>query len=1056
MARSFTNDDARFLINKISALMEKRARLTEQYDSVKKQVRKDAVTLLKSNVYSKLISDQLTTGVSNASLQPNEKALIRSAFDCMQISQQMDQLEILKQKYDQEMKQLVSILQSGASPMKWFFSSRAAKENIEEAYFRLDKIDKSEYSQVIEETQKRIDEIHQLATEPICANLDQYSDKLLNVIHQLEPNSLRISELNPAGEKLTRLIEIEERYRAAQNIGSERKTFYRNNAIEAIKKAVAEQAVKDLETYDVETLLQVKTGIRVKALRDRGYDNIAKVHAAHLYSIAGIHGIGNESAKTIKKAAAEIASTVQRTSKLKLSTDDRSPQATGLIITLFIYEQTRQCADEYEKKINETQGVTNKSFENIRQLQNNIDWAFANKRKKELWAKEYDGLQQLLTGEYPNTVDEYLGKINRNITPTPDFAWDDFAKRSFLYFNLIEELAPGVLGNNDALYGLPEELAREIQDQSFFPQGLKVTLRRYQEWGVKYTLHQGRVLLGDEMGLGKTVQAIATMVSLRNTGAKHFMVICPASVLPNWCKEVETKSHLRAIKVHGYSRQYALKEWMENGGVAITTYETLNTIELEPGFMFDFLVVDEAHYIKNEGAIRSQNVRNLGNRTGRILYMTGTALENKVDEMISLIQALQPSIANKARQIAFMSTAPQFRQMIAPVYYRRKREDVLTELPAITEIKEWCDLLPEERGAYRQAVMARDRSAIRKVSWNMENLSKSSKARRLQELVQEAEEDGRKILVFSFYLETIQRVIELLGTRCTAPINGSVQVERRQQIIDEFESMPAGAVLPAQIQAGGTGLNIQAASVVIICEPQLKPSIENQAISRAYRMGQTRKVLVYRLLAVNTIDERIDEMLTEKQAIFNAFADISAAAASTQNEERQIDDKTFGKLIQEEIDRINRENQGSEIHQSNETNYVQSIYSEKTVNPEVEKTKSPGKQFSETRKQPIREPIPVTETTQPVSRDSTMYSQKRMTDVELVRMDSIDGLLKFVRRKGGKIVDNRPKNGCLWIRSEPMIDPVMKTIKIKVDDIEKQFGYASSTRAFDGKAGWYI
>lgn len=133
------------------------------------------------------------------------------------------------------------------------------------------------------------------------------------------------------------------------------------------------------------------------------------------------------------------------------------------------------------------------------------------------------------------------------------------------------------------------------------------------------------------------------------------------------------------------------------------------------------------------------------------------------------------------------------------------------------------------------------------------------------------------------------------------PINGSVSPQRRQEIIDEFDNAPAGTVLPAQIIAGGTGLNIQSASVVIICEPQLKPSVENQAISRAYRMGQTRNVLVYRLLCENTVDERITAMLDEKQAIFDAFADKSEAA----RESIELDEKTLGNIMKEEIERIN-------------------------------------------------------------------------------------------------------------------------------------------------------
>ena len=124
---------------------------------------------------------------------------------------------------------------------------------------------------------------------------------------------------------------------------------------------------------------------------------------------------------------------------------------------------------------------------------------------------------------------------------------------------------------------------------------------------------------------------------------------------------------------------------------------------------------------------------------------------------------------------------------------------------------------------------------------------------------------------------------------------------RRQEIIDDFDNAPAGKVLISQIIAGGTGLNIQSASVVIFCEPQLKPSIENQAIVRAYRMGQARNVLVYRLLCENTIDERITEMLAEKQAIFNVFADKSVAADNV-----EVDVKSLGNIIKEEIDRINR------------------------------------------------------------------------------------------------------------------------------------------------------
>ena len=175
----------------------------------------------------------------------------------------------------------------------------------------------------------------------------------------------------------------------------------------------------------------------------------------------------------------------------------------------------------------------------------------------------------------------------------------------------------------------------------------------------------------------------------------------------------------------------------------------------------------------------------------------------------------------------------------------------------------------------------------------------------MMELVEEAKAENRKVIVFSFFLNTIRDVCEIFDDRCMNPINGSLSPQRRQEIIDEFNRAPAGTALAAQIQSGGTGLNIQSASMVIICEPQLKPSIENQAISRAYRMGQTRNVLVYRLLCENTVDEKVAEILDQKQKIFAAFADKSVAAQKS----IEVDDKTFGDIIKEEIERISEEEQ---------------------------------------------------------------------------------------------------------------------------------------------------
>ena len=485
-----------------------------------------------------------------------------------------------------------------------------------------------------------------------------------------------------------------------------------------------------------------------------------------------------------------------------------------------------------------------------------------------------------------------------------DEAWSLFSADPISYYTSIEKIAPGVLGNDDTKYGLPEELAKDVNEQSVSLEGLNCTLRRYQEWGVKYALRQERVLLGDEMGLGKTVQAIAVMASLKNTGATHFLVVCPASLITNWCREIAKFCSIPVVRIHGSDREAAIEKWKDEGGAGVTTYETTGYFTFDEEYKFNLLIVDEAHYIKNKEAQRTRNTLNISKHADRMLFMTGTAMENNVDEMITLMSYLKPDISSSVKKLSFMSAAKQFRDKIAPVYYRRKREDVLKELPEKIETREWCTLGPEEEKIYEDFTRKKKFMDMRRVSWNIDDLTLSAKANRLREIAEEAEEDGRKILVFSFFLDTIEKVSSLFGDKCMPYINGALTPEKRQSIIDDFEKAPAGTILPAQIQSGGTGLNIQSASVVVICEPQLKPSIENQAISRAYRMGQSRNVLVYRLLADDTVDERLLERLEEKQKEFDAFADLSAAAA----ESYELDKKLIGDIIQEEIDRINAKN----------------------------------------------------------------------------------------------------------------------------------------------------
>ncbi|MBR3446258.1 MAG: DEAD/DEAH box helicase family protein [Oscillospiraceae bacterium] len=644
-----------------------------------------------------------------------------------------------------------------------------------------------------------------------------------------------------------------------------------------------------------------KRSFRVKTLRENGYQTIADIVPASVHALASVYGISEDAACSIKRIVNEMASQAGQGCKIRLSTDNQSKEASDLVSAICRFRQLKPLSASAAQTADANRSDISTALADLEPVNGTLKWLFASKEKKRKAMEAFCRLTELRIDNYGAEAAALTAEYQAIQNSTVSDAWKDFSADPVSYFNVLEEINPGLLGNDDALYGLPEELAREIQDECWFPDGLLCELRRYQQWGVKYILHQERVLLGDEMGLGKTVQAIAAMVSLKNTGASHFLVVCPASVITNWCREIRKMSRLTVIKIHGCSRTDAFQSWLKTGGVAVTTYETTAYCTLPDAFRFSMLVVDEAHYIKNPEAKRTKNVRALCTHAERLLFMTGTALENRAGEMVSLIRMLQPDIGSRIENMTYMASAPQFRKTIAPVYYRRKREDVLTELPDLIESREWCTMSPAEEAAYEQAVLSGNYTESRRVSWNVPDLNDSSKAARLLELVNDAEADGRKVIVFSFFLDTIRKITLLLGKRCLDPITGAVPPQRRQELIDSFDQAPPGTVLAAQIQSGGTGLNIQSASVVILCEPQLKPSVENQAISRAYRMGQTRNVLVYRLLCEDSVDERITALLEEKQAVFDAFADQSEAA----NDSQEIDEHTFGDIIREEIDRIN-------------------------------------------------------------------------------------------------------------------------------------------------------
>ncbi len=892
-----TTKEAKNLIKRYEQLSARRDGVFRYSDDVRANIKKLFDKLLGTWTFKRAITNDLAKGIgTNGAMDPTFAQLIPYVYKYRKLEPLTADLDALNAKYNGYLQKKLKEISPAASGLRWAFTSSARKDEISRTY---------------EEARSIIDGIYSMETERIVSEADLlkrppenavYGDYEANRFAYFKTIRSTIPDAGTRGGAVPEFKELEDRFAQAVRITDEAEFEFEKSksdvagAVDALVGAKLDEILKGIP---VDELNRDKAGIRVNTLKDAGFTTLSDINRAGADRLSYINGIGRDTAELCKRLTREYAARARETIKIKLSADEKTLETSKLITAIYKYKDKKKVHDRLEEiRANEVEPVS-KAVDTLRSAGNGSGWFFYSDASKHIMVDAYDYVRDFIASDVNRELHGLGSAIKDDAVATDP--WADFSADTVGYIGAIEDICPGVLGNDDSIYGLPEDLALAIRDEGLFPDGLKCTLRRYQEWGVKYILHQGRVLLGDEMGLGKTIQAIAAMVSLKNTGADHFLVVCPASVLENWCREVAQHSALKPVKIHGDDKADALGKWLREGGVGITTYETTGSL-LTGDWKCDMLVVDEAHYVKNPQAQRTRNVAALSGRAGRVLFMTGTALENRVDEMVNLVSMLNPDIAKKIDNIAFLSSAPQFRDAVSPVYYRSRREDVLTELPDLTETQEWCVLGEREESFYEWAVLRRNFTESRRVSWNVDDIKHSVKAVRMMELIEEAAEAERKVIVFSFFLDTMKKVCELLGDKCYGPINGSVPPAKRQEIIDEFDKAPAGSVLAAQIVAGGTGVNIQSASVVIICEPQLKPSTENQAISRAYRMGQSRNVLVYRLLCKDTIDERITEILEEKQQIFDAFADESAAAAV---ENVELDEKSLGDIIQEEIDRIN-------------------------------------------------------------------------------------------------------------------------------------------------------
>ena len=592
--------------------------------------------------------------------------------------------------------------------------------------------------------------------------------------------------------------------------------------------------------------------------------------------------------------------------KVKMPLEPGSMDATMLVRNLHGYIKEQQLLVDAEKFYNDTHDLIEENTPATKVLMGGIGAFFASSSSKENGEKAYNILSEIEKSEYGKNVPLLLDEYKRVHGFGAANPWTDFNANSAPYYALLDSIVQGKTTtekkDTSGNY-LPDELIAEVEAYELKLNKLHANLRRYQYFGTQYILHQKKVLLGDEMGLGKTMQAIASFCHLAEEGMNHFLVVCPLSVVVNWTREIETHSDLKTIEIYSKGRDEEMQQWVDEGGVGITTFETLNKVPVPEGAKVDMLVVDEAHYIKNPKAQRTMSVMAAMEKSERALLMSGTPMENKVEEMNFLISLLQPEIIEKLDSATYKKSPfyggytpvrptgntakksgkndkysldpEEYKRIISPVYIRRVREDVLKELPELIEKEEWGNMNSLEREFYVAALGEDNFMAARQLSWHVGDMSNSTKALRLKEISDEMKEMGRKIIIFSFFKSIISNVSGMLGEDCAGIIDGSVPSDERQNIIDKFSAGESGHALVCQVQAAGVGLNIQAASVIIFCEPQLKPSMETQAIARAYRMGQSQSVLVHRLLIKDSIDERIMDILHDKTVLFDNYADES-------------------------------------------------------------------------------------------------------------------------------------------------------------------------------------
>jgi superfamily II DNA or RNA helicase len=679
----------------------------------------------------------------------------------------------------------------------------------------------------------------------------------------------------------------------------------------------AQAARDELASMPLDRIKEVTHGrLMLAALEKAGFRTVGSVLTAGVSALDTVPGVGPQTAAQVVAAARQIETALAGTVTARIDPDRRTIPQAQLLAALRAYERAQDKLPPHAPDPAPLRAELDDALAQARPGGSRLRMLLAGPRRRQEVRAGLARLAAALRSPAAADAEARLGPGSAPAPPGTVELWQDYLARPVAYNGLLDDVA-GLGPDEESAQGfLPADVAERVHAQPLDLSLVNASLRGYQAFGARFALAQQRVIIGDEMGLGKTVQALAAMAHLAATQEAsgqaaseqaepaRFLVVCPASVLVNWIREIGTHTDLAAYRLHGDDRAEATRAWLASGGVAVTTFEGLRAMPAPSGRTpagpagpgaLTMLTVDEAHYAKNPRTLRSKAVRGWAQSTRRVLFLTGTPMENRVEEFRALVAHLRPELAATVSDADGMLGGTVFRRAVAPVYLRRNQDDVLNELPPRLETSDWVPLDGPALAAYRDAVAAGSMMGMRRAAFTVGEETAGqgeggtpdwpAKLDRLADIVAEATEDGRKVVIFSFFrgvLATIMTALgdSALGDGAIGPVTGDVPPPDRQALVDEFTARPGPAVLVCQIQAGGVGLNIQAASVVVLCEPQWNPAIEEQAIARAHRMGQVRRVDVHRLLAEHTVDQQMLELTAAKRAEFDEYARRSDLAES--------------------------------------------------------------------------------------------------------------------------------------------------------------------------------